>query len=93
MAAARTTGTIAPSEAVFRAFTNVFVRPKFARFLTAGRCDELLALLAAAAAWVEPSRHVSDGRDAKDNRYLELALAARATVIVSRDADLLVLDP
>jgi predicted nucleic acid-binding protein len=32
-------------------------------------------------------------RDAKDNRYLELALAARATVIVSGDADLLTPDP
>ena len=35
---------------------------------------------------------VSDCRDAKDNKYLELALAAGATVIVSGDDDLLVLD-
>ena len=32
-------------------------------------------------------------RDAKDNKYLELALAAAADVIVSGDADLLVLHP
>jgi predicted nucleic acid-binding protein len=33
------------------------------------------------------------GRDAKDNSYFALAIAASATVIVSGDEDLLVLDP
>ncbi len=32
-------------------------------------------------------------RDAKDNKYLELALAAAAAAIISGDQDLLVLDP
>ena len=45
------------------------------------------------ALWIEPAEAVSDCRDAKDNKYLELALAARATVIVSGDDDLLFLDP
>jgi putative PIN family toxin of toxin-antitoxin system len=61
--------------------------------LNADRREEILSLLAAAAVWVEPTQQVTDCRDAKDNRYLELALAAGATVIVSGDADLLVLDP
>ena len=34
-----------------------------------------------------------DCRDAKDDKYLELALASGAEVIVSGDADLLVLHP
>lgn len=54
---------------------------------------ESLALLASAALWVEPAEPVRDCRDVADNSYLELALAARATVIVSGDKDLLVLDP
>jgi predicted nucleic acid-binding protein len=33
------------------------------------------------------------GRDVDDNKYLELALAARAAVLISSDNDLLVLDP
>ena len=41
----------------------------------------------------EPAERVTDCRDAKDNRYLELALAASADIIVSGDQDLLVLDP
>jgi predicted nucleic acid-binding protein len=36
---------------------------------------------------------VSDCRDAKDDKYLELALAAGADMIVSSDEDLLVLHP
>ncbi len=61
--------------------------------LTDDRRREIIELLAAAALWVEPTEKVEDCRDAKDNRYLELALAAQATVIVSGDEDLLVLDP
>jgi predicted nucleic acid-binding protein len=49
--------------------------------------------LAAAALWVEPSEQVEDCRDPKDNCYLALAWAAGASVIVSGDEDLLVLDP
>jgi hypothetical protein len=40
-------------------------------------------LLSAAAIWIDPVEKVEDCRDAKDNRYLELALAAQAGVIVS----------
>jgi predicted nucleic acid-binding protein len=36
---------------------------------------------------------VTDCRDAKDNKYLELLLAAQAAILVSSDADLLVLAP
>ena len=36
---------------------------------------------------------MTDCREAKDNKYLELALAAGAGIIVSSDEDLLVLDP
>lgn len=53
----------------------------------------MLELLSVAAVWFEPAHKIADCRDAKDNRYLELALAAQASVIVSGDDDLLVLDP
>ena len=36
---------------------------------------------------------MTDCRDAKDDRYLELALATSADIIVSGDMDLLILDP
>ncbi|MBX9698740.1 MAG: putative toxin-antitoxin system toxin component, PIN family, partial [Acetobacteraceae bacterium] len=40
-----------------------------------------------------PLEAVAACRDAKDDKYLELALAARADLIVSGDDDLLVLHP
>ncbi|HEY4251930.1 MAG TPA: putative toxin-antitoxin system toxin component, PIN family [Roseomonas sp.] len=91
--AARRKGCIALSEAVHREIAEVLTRPKFARVLTADRRQEILELLAAAALWVEPKEKVVDCRDAKDNCYLELALAAGAAVVISGDADLLTLDP
>lgn len=93
LAAARARGVIALSGAVYEEIAEVLARPKFARVLTGDRRRETLELLAAAAFWVEPGELVSDCRDAKDNRYLELALAAQASIIVSGDEDLLVLDP
>ena len=72
---------------------EVLARPKFARVLTDDRRREILQLLSAAALWVEPKTRVRDCRDGKDNRYLELALAAGATAILSGDKDLLALHP
>jgi uncharacterized protein len=72
---------------------EVLHRPELARFLDRAQRDEVLELVTAAAVWVEPAVAVTDCRDAKDNKYLELALASGAATIVSSDDDLLVLDP
>jgi len=78
---------------VLREIAGVLARPKFAHVLTEDRRREALELLAAAALWVEPREEVRDCRDPKDNRYLELALAAGASAILTGDEDLLVLHP
>ena len=93
VATARAKGTIALSEAVYGEVAQVLARPKFARALSDDRRREILELLGAAALWVEPREKIRDCRDSKDNRYLELALAAGAAVIVSGDEDLLLLNP
>jgi uncharacterized protein len=90
---ARERHTIALSGAVLGEIEAVLKRPKFAGILTDDRREEILGLLAAAAVWVEPALRVGDCRDGKDNKYLELAAAAGAGVIISSDEDLLVLDP
>jgi len=81
------------SDAVLREIAGVLARPKFARVLTEDRRREVLELLTAAALWVEPREEVRDCRDPKDNRYLELALAAGASAVLTGDEDLLVLHP
>jgi predicted nucleic acid-binding protein len=53
----------------------------------------VLEILRRAAVWFEPEVRVTDCRDPKDDKYLELALAAGAETIVSSDDDLLVLHP
>lgn len=67
--------------------------PKFARALSAERREAILELVEVVARRVQPPEQVRDCRDPKDNMYLALAAAAGAALLVSSDADLLVLDP
>ena len=90
---ARANGTIALSASVFGEIVEVLGRPKFARAIREDRRREVLEVLSSAALWIEPVNKIDECRDTKDNRYLELAVAACATVIVSGDQDLLVLHP
>ncbi len=72
---------------------GVLERPRFAASISAARRARILDVLRGEAVWFSPSERVADCRDKKDDKYLELALAAGAWVIVSGDADLLVLHP
>ena len=72
---------------------EVLDRPRFATAVTQPRRRRILDILRGSAVWFTPSERVKDCRDAKDDKYLELALAASAGVIVSGDTDLLILDP
>ncbi len=90
---ARTSASIYLSAAVEAEIREVFARPKLRKYLALDRAQHVLAILTTAAGNVEPTERVTDCRDAKDNKYLELALAAAAEAIVSSDDDLLVLHP
>jgi putative PIN family toxin of toxin-antitoxin system len=90
---ARAHASICLSDPVEHEIRAVFSRPKFRRYLTAERIHRILDLLTAAAIHFHPSVAVAECRDAKDNKYLELALAAQAETIIASDSDLLVLMP
>ncbi len=81
------------SAAVEKEIVEVFNRPKFAQAIRRERREYVLGILRDVAVWFEPAVRVSDCRDPKDDKYLELALAAGAETIVSGDDDLLVLQP
>jgi putative PIN family toxin of toxin-antitoxin system len=81
------------SAAVDAEIAEVLGRPKLAQAIPLLRRQRFLAMLRSAAVWFEPVVRVTDCRDPKDNKYLELALAAGAETIVSGDYDLLVLHP
>ncbi len=77
------------SDAVEAALVDLLTRPFIARYLEPGLCADALGGLLARATRFEPRITVNECRDPKDNRYLELALAAGALGIVSSDEDLL----
>jgi uncharacterized protein len=81
------------SPAVEKEIVEVFNRPRFVQAIRQERREYVLGILRDEAVWFEPAVRVADCRDEKDNKYLELALAAGAETIVSGDDDLLVLQP
>ena len=92
LVAAQALCVTALSNEVYAELVEVLSRPKFARVPHAERTI-ILDLLSATAAWSRSDVAVDECRDPGDNKYLELAAAAKADVIVSSDEDLLVLDP
>jgi uncharacterized protein len=90
---ARLHDTICLSPAVLEEIRAVLSRPRFRQAISYERREQILLLLSAAARVVEPAVAVHDCRDAKDNKYLEAALAAGAEIIITGDPDLLELDP
>ena len=90
---AEKTELFALSAEVDAEIAGVLDRPRFAEAVPATRRARILDTLRGQAVWFVPTERVNDCRDAKDNKYLELALASGAWAIVSGDADLLVLHP
>ena len=90
---AREVDCITFSIATLAEIKEVMSRPFFARFVSDSKREEFLSLLCSRAAFFEPSETIHDCRDAKDNKYLELAVESHAAIIISGDEDLLILNP
>jgi putative PIN family toxin of toxin-antitoxin system len=93
LARARSIDRLAMSAAVAAELRSVLRRPKFAHILTDVRVTEAEDWILTGADWFDPKIIVTGCRDPKDNKYLELALAANANIIVSYNKDLLALAP
>jgi len=74
-------------------FDDVAGHEKFEKYLNVGEREGFEELLHREARLVEVSETVAASRDPDDDKFLALALAGEAEVIVSGDEDLLVLDP
>ena len=74
---------------------NVLARPWLAeRYgLRSHDAETFLKLLLLRGEQVDPRRTIRACRDPKDDKFLEVAVAGRADVLVSGDADLQSLDP
>ena len=86
------------SQATFQELREVMQRPKFDRYLPLKERLDFCDLVADYSChWVVsvPSEQTAHGvcRDAKDAKFLALALDCQAVTLVTSDADLLVLHP
>jgi putative PIN family toxin of toxin-antitoxin system len=86
-------GKMLVSEATLAELEEVLRRPKFNKYLAEDKRLEFLAALVREAEGVPVTGVIEECRDPKDNKFLELAVAGRATQILTGDADLLALHP
>lgn len=86
-------GTVLISFATVAELNDVLRRPHFDKYVHEEERLEFLATLVRESELVAVTDVVTDCRDPKDNKFLELALSGQATHIVSGDEDLLVLHP
>ena len=86
-------GTVLISSATVAELNDVLRRPHFDKYVHEDERLEFFATLVRDAELVVVNDVVTDCRDPKDNKFLELALSGKATHIVSGDEDLLVLHP
>lgn len=81
------------SAATLGELAAVLSRDKFNAWRPLQQRLEWLHLLQQALTLVETSVELTDCRDAKDNKFLELAVSAQAHVLVSSDVHLLEMHP
>jgi putative PIN family toxin of toxin-antitoxin system len=82
------------SREVEEEYREVLFRPKFDRYVSAERRQRILDIVVVAAERIEFPAAVRECRDPKDDKYLALAAAGKADVIVSSDVhDLVSMHP
>jgi putative PIN family toxin of toxin-antitoxin system len=86
-------GCVLFSAATTEELAEVLQRAKFERYVTAAEREEFLVAFVEQALLVEPTEQVRACRDAKDDKFLELAVSGNASYIISGDDDLLTLHP
>ena len=86
-------GKLLLSLATINELNEVLKREKFNKYVRENERIQFLTALVREAILVEVNETVTECRDPKDNKFLELAVSGQATCIVSGDKDLLILHP
>lgn len=86
-------GVLLVSEATLAELVEVIGRRKFDSYVTNVERRQFIALLGGVSRLVPIHRHVHACRDARDDKFLDVALAGGARAIITGDRDLLELDP
>lgn len=90
---ANTVGKVLLSTATLDELNAVLRRLRFDKYLSEAERLEFLAALAGDAIMVQITEVVTDCRDPRDNKFLELAVSGQASYLISGDQDLLTLNP
>ncbi len=86
-------GEVLSSPVTLEELAEVLQRGKFDRYVTAAEREEFLEAFVERAIFMEPSAEIRICRDAKDDKFLELAVSGGAAYLISGDNDLRLLNP
>lgn len=86
-------GKIIASTATYNEFFEVFLRSKFDKYISRETRLGILIDFKRLAVFSEISENITTCRDPKDDKFLELAVSANASCIITGDKDLLILNP
>lgn len=87
-------GRLAISDSVLQEFSEVLFRKKFDKyFLNDEERLDAINRISSYAVLFSPTEIITACRDPKDNKFLELAVTANASCIITGDKDLLELNP
>ncbi len=86
-------GKVLASEASIDELADVLRRSKFDRYIDEEDRLHFLSTYVSTVEFVQITEAITDCRDPKDNKFLELAVYGDATYIISGDHDLRVLSP
>ena len=86
-------GEVLVSPATLEELAEVLQREKFDRYVTAAERDEFLEAFVERATVIEPTEQLRICCDAKDDKFLELAVSGGAAYLITGDNDLRSLHP
>ncbi|MBS1745240.1 MAG: putative toxin-antitoxin system toxin component, PIN family [Bacteroidetes bacterium] len=90
---ARTLGIIVSSAETFLEFKTTFIRTKFDKYISLHARLDTLREFEEETLMLPIKTAVTACRDPNNNKFLELAVAANASCIITGDRDLLILHP
>lgn len=86
-------GVVLASESTVAELVEVVKRPRFDPYVTLERRIQFVAGFMHVLTIVSITETITDCRDAKDNKFLEVAVSGQADYLISGDRDLLEMSP
>jgi hypothetical protein len=90
---AKKAGRLVASVETYNELCEVLVRPKFDKYISLEIRLLIINEIKELLVFTSIGENITDCLDPKDNKFLELAVAAEASCIISGDDDLLILNP